>query len=151
MSDVTSKITSSESAFFFKNYKQGFLSRDLAIDEEMKKKLRRQWEPLPTLIKEKEPLWYRVPYSSSTAKGKLWSSFIDSFFFICSACQAVAEDSYGRYLIPKCRWDVVWLCIHWMVRSLKTTPFLLYVLLMMFYLPASCCFLTQYQNSFPNY
>ena len=70
MSDVTSKITSSESAFFFKNYKQGFLSRDLAIDEEMKKKLRRQWEPLPTLIKEKEPLWYRVPYSSSTAKGK---------------------------------------------------------------------------------
>jgi hypothetical protein len=42
MSDVTSKITSSESAFFFKNYKQGFLSRDLAIDEEMKKKLRRQ-------------------------------------------------------------------------------------------------------------
>jgi hypothetical protein len=22
--------------------------------------------PLPTLIKEKEPLWYRVPYNSST-------------------------------------------------------------------------------------
>ena len=25
-----------------------------------KEKLRRQWKPLPTLIKEKEPLWYRV-------------------------------------------------------------------------------------------
>jgi hypothetical protein len=35
-----------------------------------KKKLRRQWKPLPTSIKEKEPLWYRVPYSSSTAKRK---------------------------------------------------------------------------------
>ena len=29
--------------------------------EKKKKKLRRQWKPLPTLIKEKEPLWYRVP------------------------------------------------------------------------------------------
>jgi len=28
-----------------------------------RKKLRRQWKPLPTLIKEKEPLWYRVPQS----------------------------------------------------------------------------------------
>jgi len=26
-----------------------------------KEKLRRQWKPLPTLFKEKEPLWYRVP------------------------------------------------------------------------------------------
>jgi hypothetical protein len=26
-----------------------------------KEKLRRQWKPLPTLNKEKEPLWYRVP------------------------------------------------------------------------------------------
>ena len=26
-----------------------------------KKKLRRQWKPLPTLIKKKKPLWYRVP------------------------------------------------------------------------------------------
>jgi len=26
-----------------------------------KKKLRRQWKPLPTLTKQKEPLWYRVP------------------------------------------------------------------------------------------
>jgi hypothetical protein len=26
-----------------------------------KEKLRGQWKPLPTLIKEKEPLWYQVP------------------------------------------------------------------------------------------
>jgi len=32
-----------------------------------KEKLRRHWKPFPTLIKEKEPLWYQVPYSSSTA------------------------------------------------------------------------------------
>ena len=29
--------------------------------EKEKEKLRRQWKPLPTLIKEKELLWYRVP------------------------------------------------------------------------------------------
>ena len=34
-----------------------------------KKKLRRQWKPLPTLIKKKEPLWYREPWSSSTKQG----------------------------------------------------------------------------------
>jgi hypothetical protein len=28
--------------------------------DEKKKKLRRQWKTLPTLIKEKEPLWYRL-------------------------------------------------------------------------------------------
>jgi len=32
----------------------------LRNEKRKKKKLRRQWKPLPTLIKEKEPLWYRV-------------------------------------------------------------------------------------------
>jgi len=32
------------------------------------KKLRWQWKPLPTLIKEKEPLWYRVLWDSSTKR-----------------------------------------------------------------------------------
>ena len=31
------------------------------VAERKKKRLRRQWKPLPTLFKEKEPLWYRVP------------------------------------------------------------------------------------------
>jgi hypothetical protein len=29
--------------------------------KEKKEELRRQWKPLPTLVKEKEPLWYRHP------------------------------------------------------------------------------------------
>ena len=31
------------------------------VAERKKKRLRRQWKPLPTLFKEKEPLWYRAP------------------------------------------------------------------------------------------
>jgi hypothetical protein len=39
-----------------------FEARLLAPENKKKKrKLRRQLKPLPTIIKEKEPLWYRVP------------------------------------------------------------------------------------------
>ena len=39
------------------------------------KKTTQAWKPLPTLIKEKEPLRYRVPKSSSTAERKnQWGS-----------------------------------------------------------------------------
>jgi hypothetical protein len=54
-----------------------------------KNKLRRQWKPLPTLINEKEPLWYRVPWSSSTAERKGNTNGTQSYIF------------RGGYLTPK--------------------------------------------------
>ena len=35
---------------------------------ELIKNLRRQWEPLSTLIKEKEPLWCRLPSNETSTK-----------------------------------------------------------------------------------
>jgi hypothetical protein len=39
---------------------QGEIAYSLEKEKE-KEKPRRQWKPLPTLNKEKEPLWCRVP------------------------------------------------------------------------------------------
>jgi len=36
-------------------------SLTFSLKKKRKESLRRQWKPLPTLNKEKEPLWYRVP------------------------------------------------------------------------------------------
>jgi len=46
---------------FHKTYKKIAFEKGLTKKKKNENKLRRQWKPLPTLIKEKEPLWYRVP------------------------------------------------------------------------------------------
>jgi hypothetical protein len=42
----------------------------MGFQNKNKNKLHRQWTPLPTLHKEKEPFWYRVPWNSTTKKNK---------------------------------------------------------------------------------
>jgi hypothetical protein len=54
--------------YCWENYDRHSVSggKKLGKRKHYKEKLRRQWKPLPTLSKEEEPHWYRVPYNSST-------------------------------------------------------------------------------------